>query len=101
VDTKVELLPHYPAFLIRRIGMNPGHLRDGEVHTREADELFDKVVWTIPQVVTKISGISEVAMCRLLFGGWSNSQNFMRPGCVFSDEGAALNQETQGSSALR
>jgi hypothetical protein len=61
------------------------------------DELFDKIEWILPQVVTKFSGISEVSMGQALFGGWSNSRNSMRLGCVFSDEVAAFVQENQDS----
>jgi hypothetical protein len=60
----------------------------------------DKIEWILPQVVTKFSGISEVPMGRALFGGWSNSRNCMRLGCVSSDEVAAFDQENQDSGEV-
>ena len=60
-------------------------------------ENCNKIEWILPQVVTKLSGLSEVPMGRVLFGGWSRSQNSMRLGCVFSEEAAELDQEDSGS----
>jgi hypothetical protein len=39
-------------------------------------------------------------MGRVLFGGWSHSQNSMRLGCVFSEEAAELDQEDPGSGEV-
>ena len=64
---------------------------------READKLFDRIEWVLP---ITISGISDVPMGRVLCGAWLNSRNFMRLGCVFNDEAAALDQEDRGSGEV-
>lgn len=102
IAPKVEMLPHLPGFLMQSGGSawTPAIVAMAMHLAADTDELFDRIEWILPEVVRKFAGISNVPMGRVLFGGWSTSQNSMRLGCVFSEEAAALDQKNQSSGTV-
>jgi len=102
IAPKVEMLAHYPGFLMQSGGSawTPAIVAMVTHVAADTDELFEKIEWILPQVTEKFDGISNVPMGRVLFGGWSNSRGSMRLGCVFSDYAAGLNQANVGSGAV-
>lgn len=102
IAPKVDTLPHYPGFLMQSGGSawTPAIVAMVTHLAADTDELFEKIEWILPQVTETFAGISSVPMGRVLFGGWSNSQNCMRLGAVFSEFAAGLNQANAGSGAV-
>lgn len=103
IDSKVELLPHYPGFVMQSGGSawTPAIVAMFGFFARDTDELFGRVEGILPQVVEKFEGISLEPMGRVLFGGWSSSQQRMRLGVVFSEEAAALKQDSDGHEVIQ
>lgn len=103
IDSKVELLPHYPGFVMQSGGSawTPAIVAMFGFFAPDTDALFEKVEWVLPLVVEKFEGISQEPMGRVIFGGWSNSQQQMRLGVVFSEEAAALKQDSGGHAVIQ